>query len=475
MSALHAIGNTCFIGPRFFAAFLILSVFYLVLGSSSAAGIDVPVESIAQIIVDDDNRRLIYPSSVFFDPVEEETYIVEGGSGRVVVYGPDFFPRVSIGRGRGVSAPSGVAVTKKGDVYVCQVRNFKNPSARVVVLNGAFFVEKEILLDQIPEAQGFVPRQVAVRSTGGDIYLAGEFSRGLLVLDDEGNFLRRLQPMDMVSSRWAEEIEKLEKLDAGEEITGEGEPSSEGSEDAPTEKDDSFPDIPEEFRPRKKGEAMAGPAGDILGPVLINSVTISRSGKLYLVSPETGKIYVYGQDESFQFSFGKKGGSPGQLSHPKSLAIDEEREVIYVADYMRHTVLVYNLAGNFLFEVGGRGLGPGWFNFPVSVAVNRHGQLIVADLFNKRVQVLEVGYDEVLPLLRTSLTPSSSRETSEGGDSPVESEPIVEPAEGIVEEIVDEEPSGYPDAINDREGAPETSPGQPNSEPSGPIEYEERL
>jgi DNA-binding beta-propeller fold protein YncE len=464
MSALHAIDSFRIFGRRFFATFLILSVFYLVLGSNSAAGIDVPVDSIAQIIVDDDNRRLIYPSSVFFDPVEEETYIVEGGSGRVVVYGPDFFPRVSIGRGRGVAAPSGVAVTKKGDVYVCQVRNFRNPSARVVVLNGAFFVEKEILLDQIPEAQGFVPRQVAVGSNGGDIYLAGEFNRGLLVLDDEGNFLRRLQPMDMVSSRWAEEIEKLA---AGEDNTGEGEPSSEGSEDAPTEKDDSFPDIPEEFRPRKKGEATGGPAEDILGPVLINSVTISRSGKLYLVSPETGKIYVYGPDESFLFSFGKKGGSPGQLSHPKSLAIDEEREVIYVADYMRHTVLVYNLAGNFLFEVGGRGFGPGWFNFPVSVAVNRHGQLIVADLFNKRVQVLEIGYDEVLPLLRTSLTPSSSRETSEGGDSPVESEPIAEPAGGIVEEIMEEEPSGYPDAVIDQEGAPETSPGQPNSEPSG--------
>ncbi len=108
---------------------------------------------------------------------------------------------------------------------------------------------------------------------------------------------------------------------------------------------------------------------------------------------------MHGPDEALLFSFGTAGGSPGQLSQPRSLAIDEQRELIYVVDYMRHTVLVYNLDGEFLFELGGRGVAPGWFNFPVSIAVNSNGEILVADYFNRRLQVLEVGYEDALPYL----------------------------------------------------------------------------
>ena len=80
---------------------------------------------------------------------------------------------------------------------------------------------------------------------------------------------------------------------------------------------------------------------------------IDSRGRIYLLSAETGKIYVHGPDEALLFSFGTAGGSPGQLSQPRSLAIDEQRELIYVVDYMRHTILVYNLDGEFLFELGG--------------------------------------------------------------------------------------------------------------------------
>jgi hypothetical protein len=159
----------------------------------------------------------------------------------------------------------------------------------------------------------------------------------------------------------------------------------------------AFNDIPEEFRPRtgrQAGETSSEPG---VGPVKVNFVTIDSSGKLYLLSAETGKIYVYGPDESFLFSFGTKGGSPRQLSQPRALVIDEKRELIYVVDYMRHTILVYNkLNGEYIFEIGGRGFAPGWFNFPTGIALNNQQQIVVADLFNKRVQVLEVGYDKSL-------------------------------------------------------------------------------
>ena len=116
-------------------------------------------------------------------------------------------------------------------------------------------------------------------------------------------------------------------------------------------------------------------------------------GHLFFLSEETSKVYVYATNEEFLFSFGEKGGSTGKMSRPRGIAINEGRKIIYIVDYMRHTILAYDLAGKYLYEFGGRGSGPLWFNFPNSITVDRKGRLIVADLFNNRVQILKTEFD----------------------------------------------------------------------------------
>ncbi len=446
------------------ALFSVLVVCLLFTWSPALASFTIPTKSIAQLKVDDDGRAVDYPLSVFYDPVQEEIYLINGGKGRVVVYGPDFFPRMSIGVGRGVLSPRGGAVMSNGEVYICQIHTSKNPSTRLTILNGAFFVDREIFLEQIPAAENFTPRQVAV-SRDSIIYLAGDNYRGVLVLDNEGNFLRRLQPMDNIILRTSEEVERLSALEEMQEEekqleimqAGEGqELSGEAEETAPPE--DLFANIPEEFRPRSAQErALAGPQ-ETFGPVKVNSVNIDSTGNLYLISAETGKIYVYGPDESFLFAFGTKGGSPGQLSNPRDLTIDEKREVIYVVDYMRHTVLAYDMTGNFIFELGGRGFGPGWFNFPTALTINSQGQLIVADLFNKRVQVLEVSSEDI-SYFKEAMTAPSSSESSGALESPEQEE--VAP--------------GQPEGEGGQEGvnAPESSSDQQTPEASESQEQEE--
>jgi DNA-binding beta-propeller fold protein YncE len=354
-----------------------------------------PLKNIFQIRFDDDTRELVYPNAIAYDPVLEEIYVNNAGSLRVVVYGPDFFPRVSIGSGRGLISPTGLAVLANGEVFVCQVRTSLNPTPRITVLNGAFFVDREIYLDEIPEAAGFIPKVIAINREGL-IYLVGEDSRGLMVLDNEGSFLRWLQPTDMIYAR--------NRLEEGMSPTGvqlqpkeEQDLAAVNDEDELLPEDDPYANIPAEFRPVASGsdDALIG-SKKVEGPVVLNFVTIASNGNLYMTSNETGKIYVYGPDENFLFSFGTKGGSPGQLSQPRAVALDEEQELIYVADYMRHTILIYNLEGEYLFEVGGRGTDPGWFNFPTAMTINKHRQIIVADLFNRRIQVLELGYEEWL-------------------------------------------------------------------------------
>jgi DNA-binding beta-propeller fold protein YncE len=401
-----------------------------------------PIKSVAQITIDDDGRELYYPSAVFFDPVEEEIYLVNGGSSRVVVYGPDFFPRVSIGTGRGIAAPRGVHVTSLGQVYIPQGRNKKNPVQRITVLNGAFFLEREINLDDIPEAATIRPRQVVVNREGL-IYLVGESIRGVLVLDKEGTFLRRLQPMDAITDREAIAATRLEAEQQREEqeLQREAARVLDGTDDG-EDGDSQRPaiEIPEEFRPRSRRQDEEAGTGRGLGPVRVRYLHIDSTGRLYLVSAETSKIYVYSPEETFLFAFGEKGGTPRKLSQPSALAIDEKRGLIYVVDYMRHTILTFDLNGKFLFEVGGRGTGPGWFNFPSDIAINRQGHLIISDLFNRRVQVLDVQYEGTFSAFRG--TPAEP--------VPEEGGPAAPPADDA------EVPEGDGEAV-----APQESEGEP--------------
>jgi len=463
----------------FLAACLVLTD-----GPAAASDFMVPVKSIAQIKIDDNNHPLNFPVEVFFDPVEEEIYLINGGNNRVVVYGPDFFPRLSIGIGRGVLTPTGVLVMRNGEVYITQVQTTRNPSSRITILNGAFFVDREIFLDQIPEAADFRPKQLMV-SRSGIIYLAGDNMRGVLVLDNEGNFLRRLQPMDQIVIRGAEEAamlaaeEEEQQADQGQQF------SVEIEETVPEE--EVYADIPEEFRPKTREERMSE-LQDVIGPVKINHVNIDSAGNLYLTSAETGKIYVYGPDEGFRFSFGIKGGSPGQMSLPRSLAIDENHELIYVVDYMRHSVLAYEMkTGEYLFEIGGRGISPGFFNYPTSITINNYDQVIITDLYNKRVQVLEIGF-EAISYYRDALTVELSPESTdteesaeqdelvagqpdEVSDQENEPEAVLEqPEEVFEEEIVEEPVAGQPDEVSFQENEPQASLEQADPpDHAGPV------
>jgi sugar lactone lactonase YvrE len=374
---------------------------------------NVPITSIAQITIDDEGRNLRYPYTVFYDPLVEEIYVAEVGLARVVVYGPDFFPRVSIGRGRGVDAPIFGHVMSNGDVFIGQVKNRESVSNRITILNGAFFLKREILLDEIPEVAGFYPSQFAV-SHEGNIYLAGDAGLGVLVLDKDGKFLRRVQPADKIDflevlQTWNSPRDELEQQEELEQDT------SAESEDTTTEIDKE--NIPESTRPKPFAALRDRPKNsDGEFPVRVGYVSIDSSGKLYLLSPETSKVYVYGPDENFLFSFGERGGTPGKLSQPRALAIDEHRQLIYITDFMRHTILVYRMSGEYLFEFGGRGAMPGWFNYPNGLAVNSQGQLIVADYFNRRVQVLDVGFEDFQPLTEDDKQDSFESQSSESVD-----------------------------------------------------------
>ena len=292
-----------------------------------AGAMEVTVKVVTVITRDNLNHRLSLPTSLFYDMGENELYVTTGG--KVLVFTPDYFPYLSLGKGREIYAPTGVFVDRAGNLFVCQGKSNEDPRAHISVLNAAFLPAEEIYFKGFPGAENFIPNRIAI-GANGRMYVAGLNYRGLVVLDEKGHFVKLLAPKDYIVSP------------------------------------------------------------DMTRVATINDVTIDARGRIYLLSEEMGRVYVYDKKERFLFKFGEKGGSTGKLSRPRGIAVDAKRGRIYVIDYMRHTGNIYSMDGKFLGEFGGRGWSPGWFNYPSDVAVDDQGNVIIADTFNQRVQVLKV-------------------------------------------------------------------------------------
>jgi DNA-binding beta-propeller fold protein YncE len=245
------------------------------------------------------------------------------------VYTHDFYPLLSIGKSDGIESPVGLAVDPEGYLFVAQSSGSKQKRARISLLNPSLKWKKDIFFEGFEDSDGFSPKNIAISKTGR-LYVAGGSFYGVVVLNKDGAFSHLLIPVDRLG--------KMEEQKA-----------------------------------------------------TICDVEIDSSGRIYLLSEDMGRIYVYDDQENFLFKFGKKGGGSGKLSRPRGMTLDQHNKRVYVIDYMRHTANAYSEEdGRFLFEFGGKGWGRGWFQYPSDIAVDTYGNVLVADTFNQRVQVLKL-------------------------------------------------------------------------------------
>jgi hypothetical protein len=193
-------------------------------------------------------------------------------------------------------------------------------------------------------------------------------------------------------------------------------------------------------------QRIVNPAGGEGPPPRFSGLTVDSQGVLYALSEELGKVFVLDRELKTVRTMGQKGGSSGSLSRPPGVAVDDRRGLVYVVDYMRHSVSVYDLAGQFLDEIGGMGISPGWFQYPKDCAVDPQGRLYVADAFNQRVQVLEV-----------SVTRPPAPRATEGESAPEPESPAPEPTD-----------EAAPPA--ETTAPPQTAPTTPAPEQPAPVQ-----
>jgi len=134
-----------------------------------------------------------------------------------------------------------------------------------------------------------------------------------------------------------------------------------------------------------------GSAGDGPGE-LARPMHLGRSGQTLFVSEYINdRIQLFTLDGEALSSIGSPGDGPGEFDAPTSATVDSAGR-IWVADFYNQRVQVLAPDGRPIrqFGITGKdGSDPGWFTYPTSVSVFPDGGFVVADAYNHRIQAFD--------------------------------------------------------------------------------------
>jgi sugar lactone lactonase YvrE len=115
-------------------------------------------------------------------------------------------------------------------------------------------------------------------------------------------------------------------------------------------------------------------------------IAVDASGRIFVADATLNRIFAFAPDGTLVLAI----GHDGELDNPAGIAIDGERQRVYVADSTKHRVFCYSTVdGSPVLAIGRRGGEPGEFNFPTNLFVDGQGRLFVADTLNFRVQAFD--------------------------------------------------------------------------------------
>jgi DNA-binding beta-propeller fold protein YncE len=134
---------------------------------------------------------------------------------------------------------------------------------------------------------------------------------------------------------------------------------------------------------RRRYDALTGSKRvPFISPI---GIAVDTSDNIYVADSARACIYVFDKKGKFLRYLGRDRDDMN-LKRPTGLAVDSEHGLLYIADTLRHQVLVFTLEGDPVKIIGHRGAGQGEFNFPAALTFAK-GSLYVVDTMNFRIQV----------------------------------------------------------------------------------------
>jgi len=112
-------------------------------------------------------------------------------------------------------------------------------------------------------------------------------------------------------------------------------------------------------------------------------VAVDHLGRVFVSDADLHQVFAFAPDGRVELALGRQEG----MKNPTGIAIDRERQRLYVADSHAHRLFLYDMRGVSLGSWGDRGPAGGQFNFPTNVAVDKEGDVYVVDTGNFRIQM----------------------------------------------------------------------------------------
>lgn len=109
--------------------------------------------------------------------------------------------------------------------------------------------------------------------------------------------------------------------------------------------------------------------------------------RLYVAETLAHQVSVFNQEGKALFKIGGRGEADNQFNYPSHMAFAKER--LFVNDTMNFRIQIFNADGQHLQTFGKHGMGSGQFTQPKGVAVDSMGHVYVADAMSNRVQIFE--------------------------------------------------------------------------------------
>jgi DNA-binding beta-propeller fold protein YncE len=132
-------------------------------------------------------------------------------------------------------------------------------------------------------------------------------------------------------------------------------------------------------------------------------IAVSSDGRVFVSDTALDRVFVY-EEGRLVGALGVKREFEGAVG----IALDEERELFYIADAKKHRVSAYSLKDyRKIRTMGKRGTGEGEFNYPTNVEVDPEGRLYIVDTGNFRVQIFDHGGKFIKSLGQVGDTPGS--------------------------------------------------------------------